>query len=350
MFLRIMRCISVSFVIVLGIVTGVSSAADDGKVSRSDGGVFSLYYENDLFAETDQQYTNGTKIGWVSPDLEAFSQTYFPRFTEFVAEKVPYLTNDALSKNVAFSIGQNMYTPDNITSSELVENDRPYAAWLYLAAGFHLKDERFQNTFEIELGVVGPSALGKEIQDFVHDSRGIPRANGWANQINDELGINLIMEHRRRLNQTNMGKGWEMDAIANASAVLGNVNTYANVGIEGRLGFNLPLDFGTTHIRPGGETNIPVLAGIQRKEENYSFLLFASVDGRAVARDIFLDGNTFEDSYSVSKEPLVADFAMGVKFKLYDFKVSLSQVRRSKQHKLQFESHAFGSVIVSYAY
>jgi len=265
----------VSSVVALGMITGVSAAGDDQNVSRSDGGVFSLYFENDLFADTDQQYTNGTKIGWVSPDLEAFAQTYFPRFTEFIADKIPYLTNDELSKNVAFSLGQNMYTPENIVTTELVENDRPYAAWLYLGSGFHLKDETFQNTFEIQLGMVGPSALGKEIQDFVHDRHGIPKANGWANQIRDELGINLIGERRVRLNQDNIGKGWEMDAIANGSAVLGNVSTYVNLGIEGRLGYNLPLDFGTTHIRPGGETNIPVLQGIQRKEEDYSFLLGA---------------------------------------------------------------------------
>ena len=240
----------VSSVVALGMITGVSAAGDDQNVSRSDGGVFSLYFENDLFTDTDQHYTNGTKIGWVSPDLEAFAQTYFPRFTEFIADKIPYLTNDELSKNVAFSLGQNMYTPENIVTTELVENDRPYAAWLYLGSGFHLKDETFQNTFEIQLGMVGPSALGKEIQDFVHD-------------------------RRVRLNQDNIGKGWEMDAIANGSAVLGNVSTYVNLGIEGRLGYNLPLDFGTTHIRPGGETNIPVLQGIQRKEEDYSFLLGA---------------------------------------------------------------------------
>jgi len=265
----------VSSVVALGMITGVSAAGDDQNVSRSDGGVFSLYFENDLFADTDQHYTNGTKIGWVSPDLEAFAQTYFPRFTEFIADKIPYLTNDELSKNVAFSLGQNMYTPENIVTTELVENDRPYTAWLYLGSGFHLKDETFQNTFEIQLGMVGPSALGKEIQDFVHDRHGIPKANGWANQIRDELGINLIGERRVRLNQDNIGKGWEMDAIANGSAVLGNVSTYVNLGIEGRLGYNLPLDFGTTHIRPGGETNIPVLQGIQRKEEDYSFLLGA---------------------------------------------------------------------------
>jgi|GEM_PF-5583590 hypothetical protein len=52
----------------------------------------------------------------------------------------------------------------------------------------------------------------------------------------------------------------------------------------------------------------------------------------------------------ISKEPIVADVGIGVKFKLQALKISLSQVRRTKQHKLQPESHDFGSIMVSYAY
>jgi len=39
--------------------------------------------------------------------------------------------------------------------------------------------------------------------------------------------------------------------------------------------------------------------------------VFAGVEGRAVARDIFLDGNTFQKSPSVDKEPLVGELAVG---------------------------------------
>jgi hypothetical protein len=43
-----------------------------------------------------------------------------------------------------------------------------------------------------------------------------------------------------------------------------------------------------------------------------SGFIFGAVDGRAVARDIFLDGSTFRDSRSVNKEPFVADISAGV--------------------------------------
>lgn len=332
----------------------VFGQGDDAiPLEKRDPWSLNLYFENDLFADTDQQYTNGTKVSWVSPDVSEYVHTNFPVLTEFFDREVRFLSESYDVKNLAFSIGQNMYTPEDIQATELIENDRPYAAWLYLSAGFHAKNDRVQDTFEVQLGMVGPAALGKEIQDIVHDLRGIPKAQGWHNQIRNEPGINLVGERRVRLEMNNTGMGWEADAIASGGFVLGNVSSYLNLGIEGRMGYNLPQDFGTTHIRPGGETNIPFLAerfeGL-RSEQDYGIHFFASVEGRAVARDIFLDGNTFKDSHSVDKEPLVADLALGVKFKLQSFKVSYSMVHRTKQFKLQPEAHTFGSVMVSFTY
>ncbi|MDB2499573.1 lipid A deacylase LpxR family protein [bacterium] len=312
-----------------------------------------IYFENDLFSDTDQQYTNGAKVSWVSPDVSEYVHTNFPVLTEFFDREVHFLSDAYNVKNLAFSIGQNMYTPEDIAATELIESDRPYAAWLYLSAGFHAKNDRIQDTFEVQLGMVGPAALGEEIQDIVHDFRGIPKANGWGNQIRNELGLNLVGERRIRLEPDNTGMGWETDAIASGGFVIGNVSTHLNMGIEGRLGYNLPQDFGTTHIRPGGETNIPFLDDRfegMRREQDYGFLLFASVEGRAVARDIFMDGNTFRDSHSVNKEPLVADLALGVKFKIRSFKVSYAMVHRTKQFDLQPEAHTFGSMMVSFTY
>jgi hypothetical protein len=31
-----------------------------------------VYFENDLFGETDQNYTNGIRFSWVSPDLSSY--------------------------------------------------------------------------------------------------------------------------------------------------------------------------------------------------------------------------------------------------------------------------------------
>ena len=158
-------------------VAFVNAQGDDVPAELEKRGPWSLnlYFENDLFADTDQQYTNGTKISWVSPDVTEYVQTNFPVLTKFVDREMRFLSEEYDVKNLAFSIGQNMYTPEDIETAELIETDRPYAAWLYMSAGFHAKNDRIQDTFEVQLGMVGPAALGKEIQDLVPvDARACP--------------------------------------------------------------------------------------------------------------------------------------------------------------------------------
>lgn len=42
--------------------------------------------------------------------------------------------------------------------------------------------------------------------------------------------------------------------------------------------------------------------------------MFVGAEGRAVGRNIFLDGNSFKDSPAVDKKPFVTDAIAGVAF------------------------------------
>ena len=44
----------------------------------------------------------------------------------------------------------------------------------------------------------------------------------------------------------------------------------------------------------------------------FGFYFFVGTQGRAVARNLFLDGNTFQDSRSVDSEALVGDLSGGL--------------------------------------
>jgi len=44
------------------------------------------------------------------------------------------------------------------------------------------------------------------------------------------------------------------------------------------------------------------------------FYVFTSLNGMAVAWDIFLNGNTFTESHSVDKKPLAAEFTFSFSF------------------------------------
>ncbi len=95
--------------------------------------------------------------------------------------------------------------------------------------------------------------------------------------------------------------GFDWEILPHAGAALGTVRTFANVGGEIRAGLNLPDDFGTPSIGPAATTSTPVDGNMasDRSRFDLGVYLFARVDGRAVARNIFLDGNTFSNSHSV---------------------------------------------------
>jgi hypothetical protein len=140
--------------------------------------------------------------------------------------------------------------------------------------------------------------------------------------------------------------------ITNASAAGGNIQTYFSAGAELRLGWNLPADFGTATIRPGGEvaTFATVTARGVPAARWLGFHLFIGVNGRFVARDIFLDGNSFTDSHSVDKRHLVGDYLIGASLALGPARVFYAQNFRTREFEGQRRPHNFGSVNLSWLF
>lgn len=315
---------------------------------------FSLYIENDLFSNTDQDYTNGIKATWISPDLTSYAQSdRLPEWSLPLIQLLPFINEPGLQRNIAFSIGQNMYTPEDISKSALIVNDRPYAGWTYGSVAFHSKNDRRLDSFELQAGIVGPQSYAEQTQKLVHDLIDSPIPQGWNNQLKNEPGLELIYERKWRSFRRESNVGFGFDLISHLGAAVGNVYTYANTGIEARLGWNVPIDFGTSLIRPAGDSNAPAAQRDPRitgEAKSFGFYLFTAIDGRAVARDIFLDGNTFADSHNVEKKYFVADIAGGVSLIMGPFKVSYAHAFRTKEFTGQEDDHKFGSITLSFSY
>src|SRR3546814_13149223 len=89
---------------------------------------------------------------------------------------------------------------------------------------------------------------------------------------------------------------------------------------------------------PGSEYVAP-----RGEEGDFGWYVFAGAEGRAVARNIFLDGNTFQDSPSVDKEVLVGDLSAGVVMTFGDLRLSYVQVLRTKEFEGQDGVRLFGA-------
>ncbi len=316
-------------------------------------GSLTLYTENDkYFAGTDHNYTNGFKLSVLSTSLRSFKDRDVPRLLRNIADQVDSFIEPDREPKLGLSLGQNIYTPTNTQETAYQPDDRPYAAWLYLGAAFHnyrparVRRDGTRGTpradvFEVNFGVVGPLAIGRPVQNTVHRLLDIETAKGWDNQIHNEPGLNLVYESKWRASTARARDDWGADFIPHAGVGVGNVFTYVNVGAELRVGFRLPDDFGTHLIRPTGESN-------SRHRSRFNIFVFAGVDARAVARDITLDGNTWRESPSIAKQPLVYDLAGGIGFGGTHWQLTYTQARRSPEFKGQADAQVFGSLSTAY--
>lgn len=318
----------------------------------TSAGTLSLYLENDLFAGTDRYYTSGIKIGWSSSDLENYSDSPYASPLLPLINLLPYINEKDYQKNLLFTLGQNIYTPDDTESYALVEDDRPYAGWLYLGMGVAWKNPDVRNTLILNIGVVGPWSYAQESQRLIHDARGLGHPNGWDNQLHNELGVTAVYLREWRWPKHERRSGFDWEFIPHLGAAVGNVYTYANVGAEMRTGLNLPDDFGTAAIGPSATTSTPVdgQMGADRSWFDLGLYVFARADGRAVGRNIFLDGNTFGDSASVGHNPFVADLSLGLAVNIKNTKLAYAFVYRTKEYSSQEEAQVFGTVSLNWTF
>lgn len=309
-------------------------------------GTLSFYLENDTFAGTDENYTNGAFIGYTSPGRKRYSES---SGLGSVFDSMAWTGGGNYERHVAIGIGQQMFTPVDVKNFNVVQDQRPYAGWLYASFGLVWKNTKVKNSLIFNVGVVGPWSYAEETQRAVHDFLDQNSPNGWGNQLRNEIGVNMAYEHKWRIRDREDATGFDWDIMPYFGASLGNVNTSANIGTELRLGYNIPDDFGSGGIAETASTptavNDPASAKPWRRP--FGIHLFARAEGRGILRNIFLDGNTFRDSHSVDKYPLVADLSAGLAVNWKNTKMTWAMVYRTKEFERQEHGQMFGVVSLS---
>jgi len=310
------------------------------------GYTISIQFENDFFGGgTDRHFTHGTRIECLTRPIKWITDAA-DKLPWFSATKALYPPEDRWKARVSLSMGQNIYTPEDTTVSKLVPNDRPYAGWLYMGFGIVANQgSRRYDKLKLEVGIVGPGSGARDVQTFWHSLLSLPVPQGWNNQLENEPGAVLYYEQARRFDRKNVLFGLAMDVIPHFGGSLGNVFTYASLGLTTRLGPDLRNDFGPPRIRP----SLPG-GGYFRRKEGFNWYLFAGLEGRAVLRNIFLDGNTFTDSHSVDRKLMVGDLQAGLAIQYKSFRLTYTQIFRTKEFEEQANADIFGSLSLSYQF
>ena len=295
---------------------------------------------------SDRNYTSGVRAMLAMPREEA------PEWARRVANGA-FFWRDKPSEALVLSLGQNIYTPEDIEEEELIEDDRPYAGWLYggLAAYDVVWDEDElgardrQNTLELVIGLIGPHSYAEDVQKWMHELIGSDEARGWDNQLDDELTAMLSFEVQHRLWRKS-SEHFGADVITHLGGSAGTPYTLGGAGLDLRYGYGLPRDFGVGVNEP----RLVTTAAVGNGDRVPSLYLFTGVRGQGIAWNSFLDGNAFEDSHSVEREPWVADFKLGLAWQHGRWRVNYAWVYRTDEfEEYQGHGHVFGSLGFSWS-
>ena len=311
-------------------------AAHADPKADNEHGTLSFLFENDLFYHADRDYTNGVELSYTSSAQDT------PDLFAHIAHSLPWFSPTGKVR-ASYVMGQSIYTPrdTNLVNPPLTE--RPYAGFLY--GGFGLSDDTGSrlDQMELQVGVIGPSSLASDTQEFVHKIVKDTLPMGWRTQLRGEPGFVLTYSRNLKLIPRQSFLGLSLDLEPHYGGVVGNVYDYANAGAMARIGFNIPDDYGPLRIEP----SLPG-SGFFQSTGPIGVYAFVGADGRAIARNLFLDGNTWVASRSVAKETFVGDLEVGAAITFDFMQVTFTHVFRTKEYKSQSTPDQFGAINLSF--
>ena len=312
-------------VLVWWTISAAPVLADNGR----EGQQLIFTWENDAVSGSDRHYTQGAKIAYWSDDDR------LTQWMQRLSARVPAWGYEVRAQKWGLALGQEIYTPEDLNQTALLLHDRPYAGWLY--GSFSLqrrgptRHASARETFQLDLGVVGPESLAEETQKTWHGVQPL----GWGNQLKIEPGVVLRYERSYRFRWQAESSPWSADLLPQLGAGVGNVETYLSLGSAVRLGFNVPDEFAVSP---------------EKQSPPFGIFFSAGLDGRWVLRNVFLDGNTFHGSHRVRKHPVVADLKVGCTLVFRRVELNVSHIFRTHEFYEQIVDDSFSSASVAFKF
>ncbi len=298
--------------------------------------------ENDLYggSGTDENYTNGARLTYYDTSRNA------SRLVEGIEKILPFFEVNKTT-NTYFTFGQNIYTPRDITKRVPNENDRPYAGFLYGSVGSNTISGNHMDDIEITFGLVGPDALGEQVQKFVHKLIDSPDPKGWDSQLNNEPA--LMVAYQRSWPEAFSAEmnPFYLRVAPHLGGAVGNIYTYGAAGVTMQI---TPSHAIWQGLPPRVRPTVTSSGYFYVPDDGFAWSLFAGVEGRAMAHNIFLDGNSFRSSASVDREIMVVDANAGVTTTYDNIQLAYTINWRSREFTEQETNSVFGSVSLGYRF
>ena len=300
-------------------------------------GIWTAQVENDAVSTqkgtSDQYYTSGLRIGFTTGEN---------RTGETLGALGRAVWGDGVQR-VSIDISQSIFTPKKTQLDPPDPHDHPYSAQLALNLGLITDQAYSRSTLGFTLGVVGHAAGGRLVQNGYHAIVGDTLNRGWGSQLQDEPSVQVNIGRTYRLPVATLG-AIEIDALPSGLVNAGTTYDYAQLGFMMRIGQGLQSDYGTPRISPG-------LSGTDayKAVRPFTWYFELGADGRAVAHNVFLDGNTFRSNGPhVSKKWDVGELVAGVGVIYHGVRLSYTHTWQTEEFNGQKAGlFNFGSLALS---
>ncbi len=305
--------INMSILIPLLLILSLNGMAQNAK--------FQINWDNDLFNllnQTDRYYTNGLNIDF-----------YHPALNHSILNHILFSGNDQCFQTTGIKFYQGIYTPSDISKQEILNLDRPYAS-VAMVSQEHIAVnpyKKYRVTTSVGLGILGKYGGGALFQNFVHSlTPNSGRANGWENQIKNDLILNYNAKIEKGIFQIPFS---QLSVFGETQA--GTLQDRASAGSFFSIGLLDPY-YGTSFGR-----------SLHKK---FTVQVFGKAQLDYIFYDATLEGGVFNNNnvYSIPRENINRsrlEYSFGLQTNIEKVQIEAGRVWQSKEFGGAY-THAWG--------
>lgn len=271
-----------------------------------------LRHDNDFLVFTDRYYSSGL----------------FLSYTKWLNQGIFKSGHEQL----VFSLNQEIYTPSNTGTKNIVEMDRPYAGFMGLSFGWSYAKNRndFEGSFLV--GIAGKNSGAGSFHRWYHNALEVPKPPTWAYEIANSFHFNLygFYSHEWQLVEGDFG----VYTAIQSQFALGTKDIYGEPEVVTYFGKRTTMSKSSAYNKIG--------------YENRELFFALRTSYRFVGHNAMLEGNLFGDNSVFVVEPKTIVFHIGFDLKYHNsqndywlgYRFNSKETSETKSHKYVILSYA----------
>lgn len=309
-------------------------------VKAQEKHMFRVYEDNDVInvftKATDKAYSNGTRFDYFyvpKKKLSGFGHALMPK------------AGEGSINTLGWGFMQIMITPTHIERAIPEPGDYHYSGSLFLVHTLHSANKRYKFNLQTEwiFGVMGPPAMAKETQTWVHRIIGSQKPMGWDQQLPTDFLLNYNFAFEKNI-----------FSYKEVFDFIGTAEAFAGTMLNG-ITFSGTLRFGDL---------TPYFSGFLKQhtsDHRLQWFVLVKPGVEFIMYNALLEGGYFnekwakaaksegeeEDNQAINHLVSRLDFGMGAS--LNNWTVSFTQKSKSAMIK-GLPQHSVGNITLTYAW